>query len=168
VSAARAVDCPKYEPLPDGRRCRHYLANGACDLPDEFMCIEWLKANGHAPLPSVPTPPPLERDLFGAAYVPPSAIREPSHAPAPVASTTPPVAPAPRAMNAAALASIQALGVEVRLESDELGVLWLVPAYTGADRQELSFEHAALVATLCAAMPTARVTALVRGSIRSA
>jgi hypothetical protein len=168
VSTSRAVACLKYEPVPGGRRCQHYVANGACDLPDELMCVEWLKANGHAPSPSVPTPPPLEKDLFGAAYVHPSPIRETARATEPAASTTPPAAPAPPALKAAALASFQALGVEVRLESDDVGELWLVPAYTGSGRPELSFEHAALVATLCAAMPSARVTALVRSSIRNA
>ncbi len=168
MSASRAIACPKYEPAPGSRRCRHYVANGACDLPDELMCVEWLKANEHAPKPSVPTPPPLERDLFGAAYIHPAPICEHARATEPVASTTPPVAPAPLALKAAALETFQALGVEVRLESDDLGELWLVPAYTGSGRQELSFEHAALIATLCAAMPSARVTALVRSSIRNA
>jgi hypothetical protein len=132
------------------------------------MCVEWLMANGHAPQPSVPKPPPLERDLFGAAYVHPGPIREHARALAPVASTTPPCPPPPPPLKAAARPSFQALGVEVRLENDDLGELWLVPAYTGSGRQELSFEHAALVATLCAAMPSARVTALVRSSIRNA
>lgn len=171
ISPARTrlpISCPQYVAFEGSTRCRHYFANGACELPDEFMCVEWLKANGHAPPPLVPTPPPVEKDLFGAAYVPPSAMRELARAPAPVASATPPAATAPPALKAAALASFEALGVEVRLESDDLGELWLVPAYTGADRLELSFEHAALVATLCAAIPSARVTALVRGSIRSA
>jgi hypothetical protein len=89
-------------------------------------------------------------------------------APAPATPPAALAAPAPPAVNATALASFQTLGVEVRLESDDLGELWLVPAYTGADRQELSFEHAALIATLCVAMPSARMTALVRSSIRNA
>ncbi|HEU4409111.1 MAG TPA: hypothetical protein VFS43_27890 [Polyangiaceae bacterium] len=45
--APAAVTCPHYAPPPGERQCRHYLLNGACDRPDEFMCVEWLKANGH-------------------------------------------------------------------------------------------------------------------------
>jgi hypothetical protein len=40
------VTCPHYDPLPGARRCRHFLANGACERPDELMCVEWLKVNG--------------------------------------------------------------------------------------------------------------------------
>lgn len=162
------VSCPKYEPVPGSRRCRDYLPNGACTRPDEFMCVEWLKANGHVRAPNPPpepTPAPLGRDLFGAPYVPPSEApaRARAATPAPAATT----APATPAVTATALASFQALGAEVRVESHELGELWLVPAYTGADRQELSLEHAALLATLCSALPSARITALVRKPRRS-
>lgn len=41
----REISCPKYEPQPGSRRCLHYLPNGACSRPDEFMCIEWLAVN---------------------------------------------------------------------------------------------------------------------------
>ena len=39
------VDCPKYV-AGVGRRCVHY-ADGPCLRPDEFMCREWLRANGY-------------------------------------------------------------------------------------------------------------------------
>jgi len=44
------LTCAKYMPGTD-HRCVHYLPGGACARPDEFMCVEWLKANGHS-LPS--------------------------------------------------------------------------------------------------------------------
>jgi hypothetical protein len=162
------VSCPKYEPVPGSRRCRDYLPNGGCARPDEFMCVEWLKANGHARAanpPPEPTPAPLERDLFGAPYVPPAdaPARARPATPTPAATT----APATPAVTATALASFQALGVEVRVESDDLGELWLVPAYTGSGRQELSLDHAELLATLCSALPSARITALVRAPKKS-
>ena len=61
------ITCPKYEPVAGTKRCRDYHPNGACGLPDEFMCVEWLKANGHAaPAPvttaatnEVPRPEPV-------------------------------------------------------------------------------------------------------------
>lgn len=160
-TAPLPISCPKYEPVEGTRRCRQYHADGACALPDEFMCVEWLKANGHASAPSAPAPPPLERDLFGAPMPPPLDASSPSRASAPSAPPTKLAARVP-AVHTADLASFQALGTEVRLDSTDLGELWLVPAYTGADRQELTFDHAALLATLCHALPSARITALVR------
>ena len=131
------ITCPKYEPVPGTKRCRHYHSNGACGLPDEFMCVEWLKANGHA----------------AAAPVTPAATNEvPHHEAVPVVRT----------ISDADLASFKALGVEVRLATEELGDVWVVPAYTGMDRQELSVDHAALIAAVASAFPGARVTALVR------
>lgn len=65
-----------------------------------------------------------------------------------------------RAIPDADIASFKALGLEVRLATEDLGDVWLVPAYTGAERHELSIEHAALIAAVCSAFPGARVTAL--------
>ena len=42
------ITCEKYV-RGEGKRCRHYLANGGCALPDELMCVEWLKLNDHRP-----------------------------------------------------------------------------------------------------------------------
>ena len=39
------ITCEKFL-RSEGRRCAHYLANGACALTSEFMCVEWLKVNG--------------------------------------------------------------------------------------------------------------------------
>lgn len=40
------VTCPHYV-RSESKRCVHYLSNGGCVRPDEFMCVEWLKANGY-------------------------------------------------------------------------------------------------------------------------
>ena len=50
------ITCEQYV-RAEGKRCRHYLPNGACSLPGEFMCSEWLKKNGQRPPPA--------KDLFG-------------------------------------------------------------------------------------------------------
>lgn len=127
------ITCARYEALPGSKRCRHYHPNGACGLPDEFMCVEWLKANGH-PANASSTPPSPRTELAAV-----------------------------RTITDADIASFKALGVEVRLESAELGDLWLVPAYTGSpERLELSVEHAALLAAVCSAFPGARVTSFSR------
>ena len=167
MNAAKAslpITCPKYEPVTGTKRCRHYQANGACGLPDEFMCVEWLKANGHAtppPTRSVPTTEPA-RDLFGRPIaekpVPVAAPKPSLGAVAPTARTDVPIV---RTLADVDIASFKALGLEVRLAT-EVGEVWLVPAYTGMDRQELTVDHAALLATICSALPGAQVTALVR------
>ena len=54
--------CATYEPRGDSRRCKHFVPNGACVLPNEFMCVEWLRVN--APPPPLPRPPPLQATLF--------------------------------------------------------------------------------------------------------
>jgi hypothetical protein len=155
------ITCAKYEAIPGTKRCRHYHANGACGLPDEFMCVEWLKANGHAP-PITPPAKQAARDLFGHPVVDAAPPATPTK-PRPLAPmVTREEVPLARTLSEADIASFKALGVEVRLASEDLGDVWLVPAYTGADRQELSVEHAALLATICSALPGAQVTALVR------
>lgn len=126
------ITCPKYV-RGEGKRCAHFKANGACALPDEFMCVEWLKANGKA-APAPPEPAPAPRTT------------EQSHAEA-----------APRGLTTADFESFKALGVEVRLRSDTYGEFWLVPAYTGQPRKELTLEHAAAVLRVLEAFPGSQV-----------
>jgi hypothetical protein len=157
------ITCPKYEPVTGTKRCRHYHANGACGLPDEFMCVEWLKANGHArPTPVTPTATSaVGRDLFGNPVIESRA----SVAPPPSARVEGPAVrrddvPIVRSLTDVDIASFKALGLEVRLATEEVGDVWIVPAYTGAPRRELSIEHAALVAAVCSAFPGARVVSI--------
>jgi hypothetical protein len=60
------------------------------------------------------------------------------------------------------IASFKALGLELCLSVEGKGEVWLVPNYTGQDRQELSLEHAVLVAAACSAFPGASVKSFVR------
>jgi len=118
------VTCPKYDPLPGTKRCRHYLPNGACALADEFMCVEWMKVNGPAQAPvATPSPAPFTLDLFGAPMVhaPPGAL--PPAAPAPPASSAPAVV---GALSQLDVASFKARGLEVLLATSQLGDVWLV------------------------------------------
>lgn len=178
------ITCSKYEPDLDGRRCRHYGGRGACVLPEEFMCVEWLKANGHPVALAVPIPPPITRNFFGdpmlsdsapeaAQELPlpptPRAVAPPPSPPVQAAPRTAPPPPhrAPRTQVLLTLrdqdiASFKALGIEVKLLDEQVGEVWLVPTYTGKDRAELSIEHAALLAAVCAAFPGASVTSFVR------
>jgi len=59
------ISCSRYEPKTGSTRCKYYIQGGPCELPDELMCVEWLKAHGHVvpallpPFEGVyPSPPP--------------------------------------------------------------------------------------------------------------
>lgn len=173
TSASATFECPKYRPLPGMKRCQHYVDGGACALPDELMCVEWLKANGQAmphptPTPVQVTPPPVSppTDLFGTPVATPSAKAAAKKKPATTTPSTeppagmPPVAgePIPR-ISEQDIASFKALGVEVCLSADGVGEVWIVPEYTGKDRKELSVEHAATLRLVVDAFPGAKVIA---------
>ena len=169
--------CSHYESLPGEKRCRHYLKSGACARSDEFMCVEWLKANGQA-IPqamglaakdqaaetSMPEPKPAT-DLFGKPLPAPPAVvqkKKPTSAPAlPRASTSPEKeeGPPPRGLTTEDIESFKALGVEVCVSSEALGQVWLVPEYTGKDRKEITAEHAATICRVLEAFPGSTVVA---------
>jgi pyruvate/2-oxoglutarate dehydrogenase complex dihydrolipoamide acyltransferase (E2) component len=168
------ITCGKYEADHEGRRCRHYGGRGACALPDEFMCVEWLKANGPKPAadarksPPVveapkPEPLPQARDLFGNPVALPEEPPKPKAVAGPIARK---LAAEPtidvdqlRGFTTEDIESFKALGVEVRLHSETYGELWLVPAYTGKPRKELTPEHAATVMRVLSVFPGSHVVA---------
>jgi hypothetical protein len=55
--------------------------------------------------------------------------------------------------------SFRAKGIEVKLESVTCGPIWLVPAYTGQARREITPEHAATIARVLSLFPGTRVVA---------
>lgn len=165
------ISCAKYT-RGEGKRCVHYVANGACALPDEFMCVEWLKANGPKPAadarrsPPVveapkPTPQPQARDLFGnpVAFPEEPPKFKPTVAAAPVASKAEPTIDVDqlRGFTTQDIESFKALGVEVQLHSETYGDVWLVPAYTGRERKELTPEHAATLARVMSVFPGSHI-----------
>jgi hypothetical protein len=162
------IDCPQYQPLSGSKRCQHYLDGGACALAAEFMCVEWLKRNGR--------PVPQEHPAHGATpaqpgFLPGLAPPAPAHATpapeaaAPQAPSVPAAEPPPVSAHTRApitpeeLDSFKSLGVELRLDLDEVGPVWLVPRYTGQARKEITPEHAATLRLLLDAFPGARIAA---------
>jgi len=152
------ITCEQYV-RGEGTRCRHYLPNGACSLPGVLMCVEWLKKNDRRP-------PPPARDLFGQPLPEPPAKTQAQ--PQPTAAEKPSVAveqpaavePTPRrGLTTEDIESFRALGVEVCVRSDDYGDLWLVPAYTGQPRKEITPEHLATIARVLDAFPGSRVVA---------
>lgn len=157
-SSSREISCPRYEPLPGSKRCQHYVKGGGCALPDEFMCVEWLKANGHsAPAPSRPGAQSMPEASTNRSAVPADIEAEPRHEPSSPADPGFEV-PVVRQLTDEDIASFKALGVEACLSSEASSELWLVPEYTGrTDRMELSVQDAATLAAICSAFPGARV-----------
>lgn len=169
------VTCETYV-RGEGKRCRHYLANGGCALPGVGTCTEWRKANGLArphrdgAAPPAPVPPeksaPTEVDLFGHP-LPEAGSKRPSAKPSPpapspgVTELAVPHAkalPSPlRGLTDKDIASFKALGAEVCFTSESYGEVWLVPAYTGQARKELTPEHAATLVRVLSAFPGSRV-----------
>jgi len=176
------VTCERFEAPAGTKRCSHYAGRGACGLEGEFMCVEWLRVNGHPSHKSLPiaraselsplsVEPPVERDLFGnpikrpqtppkprvAAEVPrsPTPLSAPPSAPVEEAPTAPLIV---RTLTDDDVTAFEKLGVEVCLETASCGALWLVPAYTHApDRNEISIRDAATLAALCSAFPGAQI-----------
>lgn len=162
--------CPHYSPKSGSKRCEHYLQNGACNRGDEFMCVEWLKANEqktNQPEETQLKPAStdhkndVDRDLFGNPLPPkPKAEIKAQPPKATLAPTEPRPMEAPLVRNLTdeEIASFKALGVEVCINTDEAGEIWLVPEYTGKDRKEITVEHAATLSMVCAAFPGAKVS----------
>ena len=153
-SPAPNIDCPKYHPHAGSKRCQHYLDGGACSLATEFMCVEWLKRNGHVvsehhptrtgpPARATPKPDISVARASSAPQAEPLSVR--THARAPISPEE--------------IASFKALGVELRLDLDEAGPVWLVPRYTGQARKEITPKHAATLRLLLHAFPGARIAA---------
>lgn len=169
------ITCEKYV-RTEGKRCRHYLANGGCSLPDELMCVEWLKVNGHRkpapasdktnrdlfgqPLPAQPAKKPAKPQPEGAKAQRLVEVVQPSPEPEPKAPL--------RGLTTEDIESFKALRVEVCIHADDVGDVWLVPAYTGQPRKELTPEHLATITRVIEAFPGARVTAFEKSSANPA
>ncbi|WP_426749942.1 hypothetical protein [Myxococcus sp. Y35] len=175
------VTCETYV-RGEGKHCLHYRSGGGCTLPSVGTCTEWLKVNGRARAPRedeevappVPAPPakpaPAAVDLFGH---PLTEAGSKKNAPAPASKPAPP-APSPdvkeldaahtesplsalRGLTDEDIASFKALNAEVCFRAETYGEVWLVPAYTGQARKELTPEHAATLVRVLAAFPGSRV-----------
>jgi hypothetical protein len=110
--------------------------------------------------------PPAERegptDLFGNPVHEPkkpkrtTPTQKRSSAPRPPSKAMDKREPLP-GLTAEDIDSFKKLGVEVCLDSKAFGELWLVPAYTGTDRKEITPEHAATIARVLEAFSGSEV-----------
>ncbi len=161
--------CPHYQAVPDGKRCVHYIDNGACAREDEFMCVEWLKVNHpESPLAQEASEKKGPTDLFGNPVPVPDRPKPPAEEEpiAPKKEEAPPrkdeEPPIVRNVTDEEIASFRALNATVCIRSEDVGDVWLVPEYTDKDRFELRIDHAATLTAICAAFPGAKVTEISR------
>lgn len=162
--------CPHYAALPGSKRCQSYQDGGTCARPDFFLCTEWEKRNRHRlPTPKAATDKAAATDLFGNPLPEPEQKPAPARDqhPVPTAASVPRAAatagtdagdrPPLRGLTTEDIESFKRLNVEVCLKSEAYGELWLVPAYTGQDRKEITPEHAATICRVVDAFPGSRV-----------
>lgn len=181
VDASSEFTCPHYAPVPGSKRCQSYHDGGTCARPDFFLCTEWEKRNRQRlPAPKTSADTTVRTDLFGTPLPEPEQKLAPARDPHPV----PTAAPTPRAaandgidasdrlpppgLTTEDIESFKRLNVEVCLHSDGYGDLWLVPAYTGQDRKEITPEHAAIICCVAEAFPGSQVVSFEKHPKRAA
>ncbi len=161
------IQCPHYAPAPGSRTCVSFVSGGGCVRPDTFMCTEYVRKNparGVSTPPTTPMTPPVtatvSKDLFGDVV---RAEERPKAAPLPprtsVATTSQTGAQAfTRPTTEEQINALEERRVELCVRTEATGEVWLVPAYTGAERNEVTFRDAATIAAVCAVFPGAEVT----------
>ncbi|NOJ83926.1 hypothetical protein, partial [Myxococcus xanthus] len=119
-----------------------------------------------APMPP-PKAAPVAVDLFGHPLTEAGSkklVPAPASKPAPPAASpavklpeAEPSHSALRGLTDEDITSFKSLGTEVCFASEAYGEVWLVPAYTGQARKELTPEHAATLVRVLSAFPGSRV-----------
>ncbi len=168
--AHEPIACPHYVALNGSRRCVSYVDGGGCQREDTFMCTEWLRKNSSAralkpATPAASTPQATQAatatDLFGQLVrAQPSNTRtdsKPSRS-LPSPSSAQPPSSFTRPITEEEIKALEERGVELCVRAETVSELWLVPAYTGSARNEMTFRDAATIAAVCAAFPGAEVT----------
>jgi len=176
VARPPGVQCPKWEPVSlGGKRCRYYIdpspeelaEEGLCKLPDEFVCVEWVRRFGNdaqrAALAQRPYPaqgpgtPPADPDA-----PPPLALAVQERPPPKLTLVRSPPPPMPRGeplvarggpfvpakeVDPVGLEALERAGVEVEVRSPHFEhTVTLVPKLTGrTDRCELTFRQGAVL-----------------------
>lgn len=183
VKLPEGITCPDWESKEKGKKlCRYYLRNedgrGMCELPKNFSCIEWDKANP-SKIPQAKNLPmsaealksstpgtPGQLYLGGAPLGTRSEVDPPrqragrqtmGHNPGSV-----PVEPGAdllTSITTTQVAELEAAGLEFKLAADGvLSDVWLVPHRTEQDRTEVTFAEASTLRMIADVFPGARVT----------
>jgi hypothetical protein len=164
--------CPDYTASEsDGRRCRNYVDGGGCELDSYVMCVEWLRLNpdtggapgvvGIASSGGVAATATVDTEGAASSRVP----REPEKLSTPCAEAV----DAGGAVSGiglvteSSLRALAATGAEVDLKLGDGALVTLVPGYTGASRQEISYRDCATIIECIRVFPGAKFESF-RGS----
>jgi hypothetical protein len=112
--------------------------------------------------PTVPEPNKPERTI-PTQQRPTAAMPSPAPTAAEVIEEREPL----RGLTTDDIDSFKALNIEVCLKSETFGEMWLVPSYTGKNRQELTPEHAATICRVLQAFPGSKITAFEKTSTQN-
>jgi hypothetical protein len=122
-----------------------------------MMCVEWLKKNPDQALtaPAAKSKPKKEKAKT-LTLAPP--LREPAAPPTrPQLPQLRPLIEQPELLTEKQVEDLSALGLEVELSTDHSGAVVLVPAYTGADRLELTYQDCRTLVTTLQVFPGAKL-----------
>jgi hypothetical protein len=152
--------------------------DGLCQLPDEFVCVEWARRFGTdeqraaLKLRTYPAGNPAKRPLADPDAPPPLALAVQDPPPRRLTLVRPPAPPMPRGeplvapgrvfefqpapeVDPAGLEALERSGAEVDLASSSMGIaITLVPARTGrTDRNELTYREGAVIRMIVDCFP---------------
>jgi len=158
------ITCPKYRKEVGSKRCQHFVSGGSCALPDEVLCVEFVKANPakfpeyqHPLLPGtapaiIPPKSPRQPAQQHTQPIPLRVIRSPNHEADAITQL----------VNDPDLAALVDRGLELQIEGWGDRDLWLVPSYTPQrdQRCELSYRDAATLANTLIPFPGAKVVSI--------
>ncbi len=155
------ISCSKYEQKSDtDKRCAHYGKGGTCKLPDELMCVEWMKLNGNKNKAEsekieleIPSDQQVESNLKqdrprvviargkGQKYTEPYVMTEEE------------------------ISNLKLKGMEIRLSAQEFDEdLYIVPQATDQKdiRLELTYEETATLCTMMSIFPDSKIVRVKR------
>ena len=178
------ITCANYTPLENSRRCKYYGTNGACSIPENFMCTEWLKLNSNTQGDKQ-----VDRNKANGSKVATSkqtngfTLTNPKPELRPIKEKVEDKRTFKRRGNAdlldaadqrpldawslkpADIESFKALGVEVCFEYGAEKI-WLVSVYSERDRNEITPDHLATLCQLLQAFPGAHITSFKKANFK--
>lgn len=182
IKSKRAeFECVDYTPLPGHYKCQHYAGKGACALDNYMMCVEWLKKNPDHALttpakPESPEPAPrrersdrkhlqvLDEERVDPGLKETGVYELRAHGATVKAASEPesrPLIEQPELLTEQQVDDFAKLGMEIELDTEHSGKVFLVPAYTGKDRTEFTFRDCRTLVTILQVFPGAKLEKII-------
>jgi hypothetical protein len=157
------ISCSKYEPKSDtDKRCEHYGKGGTCKLPDELMCVEWMKLNSNKK-PKEVEDGKIELEIPSDAQID-SNIKQ-DRPRVVIARGKGQKSTEPYVMSEEEISNLKLKGMEIRLSAQEFDEdLFIVPQATDQKdtRLELTYEETATLCTMMSIFPASKIVRVKR------